>query len=380
MIATSRKAPAALQRARQFTEEALTEGAFPGAQVLVAREGEVLWHETFGHAVLEPAAERMNETTLIDTASLTKALVTATAAAQLVGAGAVSLESRLGDMYPPARGTDKEGLTLRDLLAHQAGFPLYVPYWREIIVRYSDFHALPWTALRQEIVGRILHEPLASRPGEKQQYSDFDFILLGEALAHVAGMPLDAWFAEQIAAPLGIAARFVRLPADDEPPVPGRFAATERCPWRGEVLCGAVHDDHAYLMGGVGGHAGLFASAADVYAITEAWRRAWHGAEGILKPQAARMFWTKPVEAPGFTWTLGWDTPTPGESTSGSHFSARSVGHLGFTGSSIWIDLERDITVILLTNRIHPLRSNLGIKAFRPAFHDRVMQGLLDAG
>jgi CubicO group peptidase (beta-lactamase class C family) len=366
--------PAALAAAQRYAHQALADGWFPGAQVLVAAGEQVVWHEAMGHAALEPEAARMEAATFIDVASLTKALVTATCAARLVSTGRLQLDDVLGAFLPAPH--EKTGLSVRRLLSHAAGFPIYVPYFRELVGRFAEFRDLPYAALRSEIVGRVLAEPLVAAPGATQQYSDLDFMLLGEVVARAARQDLDAFFAAEIAGPLGLGAHFRRLPAE---PVRGsRYAATEHCPWRGEVLQGAVHDDHAYLMGGVAGHAGLFATAADVFALTRAWVRAYQGREGgPLSPAAARTFLARQSPNPTLTWALGWDTPTPGESTSGSHFSPRSVGHLGFTGASMWIDLDRDLTVILLTNRIHPLRSNLGIKPFRPVFHDRVMEGLL---
>lgn len=365
----------ALEPARRYTLQAITDGGFPGAQILVAHGDEILWHEAFGHASLEPQTARMDLDTLIDVASLTKALVTSTLAALLVSEGKVSLDTPLSKMLPESRDTGKAGLTLMQLLAHAAGFPLYVPYFKDLVGRYGDFRSLPFADLRREIIGLILQEKLVAAPGSVQQYSDLDYILLGEALGRVAGPGLLDAFRSRVAVPLGLTAVYRPLPAES---VPGsQFAATELCPWRGEVLQGAVHDDHAYLMGGVAGHAGLFATALDVYRICRAWMRAYQGRSDWLDTQTARAFWTRPSKEIENTWTLGWDTPTPGQSTSGTLFSPNSVGHLGFTGGSMWVDLEREFTVVLLTNRIHPLRSNLGIKKFRPVFHDLVMEGLL---
>lgn len=366
-----------LEPARKYTQQSVAEGAFPGAQVLVASRGEVLWHEAFGSAAVQPDAAPMTLDTLVDVASLTKALVTSTMAAVLESRGLIAVDTPLAQLLDTARASDKGRLTVAQLLAHAGGFPLYVPYYRAIVSRFTDYHALPYGSLREEIVDKILQEPTVAAPGSVQQYSDLDFILLGEALPRAAKKPLDVFFSEDIAAPLGIGAHFRPLPAEN---VRGsKYAASEHCPWRQEVLQGLVHDDHAYLMGGIAGHAGLFATANDVFAIVRAWTQAYQGADGLIAAETARRFWTRPSAAEKDTWTLGWDTPTPGESTSGTHFSPNSVGHLGFTGASVWVDLDRDYTVILLTNRIHPVRSNLGIKKFRPMFHDLVMEGLLAA-
>lgn len=372
---------AELEPARRAVSQAIAEGCFPGAQVLVARRSVILWHEAFGHAALEPVAARMDESTLIDVASLTKALVTATVAALLVSRGIISLDMPLSRLLPEARGTDKATLTVRQLLAHEAGFPLYVPYFRRIIGRYAEFRRLPFVELKREIIRLVLQERLQWPPGTKQQYSDLDYILLGEALGRIAGSDLAHFFRIAVVRPFGLTACFRPLPAENI--VGSAFAASERCPWRGEVLQGLVHDDHAYLMGGVAGHAGLFATASDVYTLVRAWHDAYRGVPvgepgSWIMPDVARTFWRRASVGDENTWMLGWDTPTPGQSTSGRFFSSHSAGHLGFTGSSVWFDIDREIAVVLLTNRIHPLRSNLAVKQFRPLFHDLVMEPLLD--
>ena len=160
-------------------------------------------------------------------------------------------------------------------------------------------------------------------------------------------------------------------------PVREMIASTERCPWRQRVLCGEVHDDNAYAMGGVSGHAGLFSSARDLHQFILLLVECYHGGNGFLTPDLVREFWTQDRTVPGSTWALGWDTPSLKGSSSGQYFSQQSVGHLGYTGTSIWIDLRRDIHVILLTNRIHPTHGNERIREFRPLIHDLIMKAIL---
>jgi CubicO group peptidase (beta-lactamase class C family) len=157
-------------------------------------------------------------------------------------------------------------------------------------------------------------------------------------------------------------------------PVTDMIAPTEHCPWRKRVLCGEVHDDNAYAMGGVAGHAGLFASATDVHALATRLRACHRGEDDFVPPELMRLFWTRAGLVPGSTWALGWDTPSPGGSSAGSGFGPEAVGHLGFTGTSLWIDLARDLHVIFLTNRVHPHRENDRIREFRPRVHDAVME------
>ena len=154
------------------------------------------------------------------------------------------------------------------------------------------------------------------------------------------------------------------------------IAPTEHCPWRKRVLCGEVHDDNAYAMGGVAGHSGLFASAKDLDILLGRLKDSYHGVNPLVPQGLIREFWTRDGSVPESTWCLGWDTPSPSGSSAGAHFSANSVGHLGFTGTSVWLDLERDRHVILLSNRVHPSRDNEAIRAFRPVIHDHIVEAL----
>ena len=155
------------------------------------------------------------------------------------------------------------------------------------------------------------------------------------------------------------------------------FAATEECPWRNKVIQGEVHDENAHALGGYSGHAGLFGMAEEVYRVVNLLKDHYLGKrQDYLNPKTVRTFFTRQDKVEGSTWTLGWDTPSPEDSSSGRYFSGNSVGHLGFTGTSIWMDLEKDVVVILLTNRIHPRRDNTKIRAFRPQIHDLIMKEL----
>ncbi len=236
-------------------------------------------------------------------------------------------------------------------------------------------------AWKARIQGRIHDEELVARPGEKHLYSDLGFILLGEAIERLGGRPLDRFCQDEIFAPLGLASTFfvdLSGSAPEPRPCAGRtIAATEDCARRRKILCGEVHDDNAYAMGGVAGHAGVFSSAPNVHRFLRFLGRCYEDAEPDFLPGAVvREFLDAERTLPGQTHVLGWDTPSPEGSSSGRHFSARTVGHLGFTGTSIWWDLERDVHVVFLTNRVHPSRDNAAIREFRPLVHDAVMEGL----
>ena len=205
-------------------------------------------------------------------------------------------------------------------------------------------------------------------------------MLLGELIELVARMPLDRFCQQRIFRPLRLRSiAFVDLSAlrtRRVAPITAVIAPTERCPWRKRVLCGEVHDDNAYAMGGVAGHAGLFGSAADVHGLVVRLRACWRGEDDFLPRELLRELWTRDPSVAGSTWALGWDTPSPEGSSAGRRVSANAVGHLGFTGTSLWVDLERDAHVILLTNRVHPRRDNERIREVRPRVHDAAWEAL----
>ena len=215
------------------------------------------------------------------------------------------------------------------------------------------------------------------QPGSRSLYSDLGFILLDWILEQVNGQPSDVLFSEWLAEPLSLESIFfVDLKSPDKAARvrQGRvFAATERCPWRGRTLIGEVHDDNTYAMGGVSGQAGLFGTIQNVAAVAEVWLNSFLHDGGFFESRLVQQFWRR-SELPGSTRALGFDTPSPQGSQAGGRFGPRTVGHLGFTGTSLWIDLDRELIAVLLTNRVHPTRQNDAIKQFRPVLHGRVAE------
>jgi len=232
---------------------------------------------------------------------------------------------------------------------------------------------------KKYVFERVLDEPLVSAPGTQGVYSDLGFILLGEIVELVGGCALDQYCDKNIFGPLELELTFfVDLSADRLSRGTGTiFVPTQKCPWRKEILRGEVDDDNAYAMGGVAGHAGLFSSLHDVHKFLVRLRDCYLGKDGFLKAQVVREFLARDTAVEEWTRALGWDTPSAESSSSGRFFSPTAVGHLGFTGTSIWWDLEQDCHVILLSNRVHPTRNNDRIRAFRPYIHDLIMERLL---
>ncbi len=346
-------------------EQALSAGVFPGAANVVREAGGERRQAAFGVADTA-TGEAVREDTVFDLASLTKPLCTTLAVLHLVQTGRLSLEERLGDVVEVFSPSDKAGIRIRQLLSHQSGFPAWRPFFESLRCKPAASRGM---LLKQMLVD----EPLTYRPGERALYSDLDFMALQIVVETRGGQRLDHYAAWELYRPMGLRDLFF---TDTALPPPSRsFAATEQCPWRGRVVKGHVHDDNAFALGGVAGHAGLFGTAVAVADLLDALL------DGTKRPQPGQVLDADQLKhffrrQPPTDWALGFDTPAATGSSSGRHFSARSVGHLGFTGTSFWLDLDREVFVVLLTNRIHPSRFNEGIKVFRPLLHDRIMEAL----
>jgi CubicO group peptidase (beta-lactamase class C family) len=359
---------------RKLCEMAVADGVAPGFVLLASSGGgQIQFQEAFGSRQLVPRELRASPDTVYDVASLTKAVVTSVLAMQAVGRGALGLGEPVAARLPELDGPGRGAITVRQLLCHSSGLPAHRPFWKDAAGAPSARWAIPMLAAR---------EPLAYAPGTKSVYSDLGFILLGWLLERAAGLRLDVQADRAIFQPLALASTtFVNL-ADAE----GRarllanrsVAATERCPERNRVVLGEVDDLNAYAMGGIAGHAGLFSTAADLAAIAAALTAAWRGDAGaaLVDRDVIRLFW-KEAGVPGSTWRLGWDGPSDTASQAGNRLSRAAVGHLAFTGCSLWIDPARDVTLVLLSNRVHPEPPRDDrFRRFRPAVHDAALDAL----
>jgi len=355
---------------------------FPGAVLLVREGTRAFYHRAFGHRSLEPEMTQMSEDTIFDISSLTKAFATSVGMMLMVKDGRIGLDDRVTRFFHNFGVHGKTHITFRHLLTHSSGLPAWKPYYKGVlqIEREGRINFLGSHGAKAYVYQELQRERLDGPPGKQAVYSDLGFILLGAAIEEVSGMTLDRFCHDRIFRPLGLRTTgFVDLSllrARRVQPVTEMIAPTERCPWRKKILCGEVHDDNAYAMGGVAGHAGLFASAKDLDALLGRLTDCYRGNGQMIPQRIVQEFWTRDETVRGSTWCLGWDTPSPVGSSSGTHFSPHSVGHLGFSGTSVWLDLEHDRHVILLSNRIHPSRDNDQIKAFRPFIHDVIVAAL----
>ena len=370
-----------LARVDRAIDKAIADANIPGAVVLarMPHEGEEIEYASArGLAVARPERLPMTRNTLFDLASLTKPLATTSAILLLVHEGAIDLDDPVAKHLPHFAERDKEGVTLRHLLTHSSGLKPWRAF-HEVLIEKERKTGETWLgnpASRDLIIDRVLRSGLVHEPGKAAVYGDLDFIVLGALVEALSHQPLDVFCRERIFEPLGLQDTFF-VPHGGEVTLPDamrrRFAATENCPWREQIIWGEVHDPNAWCMGGVAGHAGLFSSADDVMRYARSLLDVWHGRSQAL-PQALLRSFTERQDLPADSdWALGWDTPTPGASSSGRYFGARSIGHLGFTGTSLWIDLEREVVVVMLTNRIHQVAKRSRFE-LRPRVHDLILE------
>jgi CubicO group peptidase (beta-lactamase class C family) len=364
-------------------DEAVSRGVFPGAVLLVSRSGEVVFERAVGSRSIEPERAAMRPEVVFDLSSLTKPLATTLAFLLLVKDRRVTIDDRVTRYFHNFGVHGKGRVTFRHLLTHSSGLAAYRPFYKEIARLERQGGRLNFVASRgakEWVFEQIHREKLEAEPGTKAIYSDLGFMLLGQVVETITRQTLDRFLQSRIYGPLGLRALsfidLTQMRARRIEPVSDMIAATARCPWRKRVLCGEVDDDNAYAMGGVAGHAGLFGSARDVDALATILEKAGRGEHDLLPRELVEQMWTIDPAVPGSTRTLGWDTPSPRSSSAGTRMSERTVGHLGFTGTSLWMDLERGVHVVLLTNRVHPSRDNDRLGEFRPRIHDLVMEAL----
>lgn len=349
--------------------QAVQDNVFPGGVLLVFKGNAVTFFEAYGYADIF-SKRPVKRDTVFDLASLTKPLATTLAVMKLVQQNRLDIDQTLESVLPQFRDTGKGAINIRHLLEHNSGLPDHRPYYEQLRELAPNIRK---SALRDFLVKESLIHPI----GEKLLYSDLGFMILAWIVETVSGKRLDHFVGEEIYKRLGLENLFfVETYPFKKQSASLEFAATELCPWRNILLNGSVHDDNAYIVGGIEGHAGLFGTAADVCSLLSELLATFHGyfSTCVFQRNILKEFFKRQE---GTDRGLGFDTPSLQDSSSGSYFSKRSVGHLGFTGTSFWMDLDRSVIVILLTNRVHPSRDNIKIRAFRPKLHDAVMKKIL---
>ena len=345
-------------RAFDILRDSIREQAFPGASVAVTHDGRLVALKGLGRFAYGARAPEVTPESIYDLASLTKVVATTTMAMLLYQRGLLDLDAPVFSLLPEFAANDprRGRATVRMLLAHSSGLPAYLRL-------FETCHD------RDDLLRAAIKTPLSVEPGARADYSDIGFIILGALLERISGDSLATFCDLEIFSRLGMAQTFFCPPNALR-----RFTppTEDDMTFRGRSIQGEVNDENASVMGGVAGHAGLFAPAEDLARFAECMLA---GGRPILQPETVVAFTTRQDSPPGASRALGWDTPSPA-SQSGKYFSPRSFGHLGFTGTSLWIDPERRLSVTLLTNRTWPDRKSQLIKQVRPRFHDAVVECL----
>ncbi len=345
---------------------ALNNKVFPGAAFAFSIREEGTYKrlvKEYGYAQREPEKKVLTLQTVFDLASLTKPLATVPLVLSLFEKKIIKPESTLQDLldYCP---NDKTEINVQQLLSHSAGFPAHREY----------FHVLrqqPEKERKKSLLKNILEEPLLYLPGAKHLYSDIGFMLLGLIIEKISAESLDVLATDLIYRPLELE-NDLFFPALNN--IETNYASTVKCPWSGKMLSGIVHDDNCRSLGGVAGHAGLFGTIAGVLSICELFLDQWLEKENFHPEYSNRLLQHTLMPVGDSGWTMGFDMVSEKGSSSGKYFSKKSVGHLGFTGTSFWIDPVKECIAVLLTNRVHPNVENWRIKEFRPMFHDLLMK------
>jgi beta-N-acetylhexosaminidase len=348
-------------------DDFVTAGAFPGGVLAVGYHDQLVVHP-FGSLTRDAKAPKVTANTIYDLASLTKVVVTTTSAMMLVQQKRLDLDAPVERYLPEYSAAAKSDpnpswraqVTVRMLLLHDSGLPAHRDFYKE-------------AKGRDAVLAKILAEPLVHEPGTQVEYSDLGFILLGEIIERLTGETLEQFAKGHIFTPLGMSDTMYNPPASLRP----RIAPTELdTEFRKRLLRGEVHDENAFAFGGVSGNAGLFSSASDAAAFAQMLLNGGIYAHHRLLARATIQEFTARQVVGDSARTLGWDVPTPPNSAAGHYFSPSAYGHTGFTGTSLWIDPERDLFVVLLTNRVNPTRTNEQIRLARPAIHDAILQAL----
>ena len=338
--------------------QAIADHAFPAASVAITHHGNLVALKAFGRFTYELDSPEVVPATIFDLASVTKVVATTSMAMILYERGLLDLDLPVTAIVAEFAGEDprRDTVTLRMLLAQASGLPAYEKL-------FLQAHT------RDQLLSTAFATPLTANPGARAEYSDIGFITLGVALERIADQSLDRFCQHEVFGPLAMTHTTFNPPAAWRSPIPP--TANDQS-FRHRMIQGEVQDENASVLGGVAGHAGLFASAEDLAIFAHAMLA---GGRPILRPETVALFTRRESSPPGTSRALGWDTPSS-PSQSGKYFSANSFGHLGYTGTSLWIDPERQLSIILLTNRTWPDCSNQAIKQLRPKFHDAVIESL----
>ncbi|MBN8551210.1 MAG: serine hydrolase, partial [Deltaproteobacteria bacterium] len=367
-------------------KKGVEDAVFPGAVLLVANGGQVIFKEAAGFKSYQtsknPSPLPMTIDTVFDVASLTATVITTTILMKLVEANQIRLDDRISRYIQPFGVFGKSPITLAQVLTHRSGLPHWMPFYEDLLRENAGARMgiLTSKGSREFIYNQINRCELKFEPGTKQVYSDVGLILLGHLVEVLTGITLEKAAQRYVIQPLGLkSTSFVDLSMMKRRgihPVTDLIAPTEDCSWRKRMLCGEVHDDNAWAMGGIAGHSGLFSTAADMHLFCRELLAAFHRQSNYTSRKALEVFWAPTGSEGESAWRLGWDAPSEENGMNTSHLSKNAVGTCGFTGCSIWLEPLHGLEIVLMSNRVHPSRSNKKIRAFRPQIHDAILKAV----
>ncbi|GBD87371.1 esterase EstB [bacterium BMS3Abin03] len=340
-------------------QSAIGDSAFPGAVVLVSKDGKIIYEKAFGHLTYDNTSAAVTKNTIYDLASLTKVIATTTAAMICYDRNLFPLDDPVSKYIPEFAQNGKENVTIKNLLLHNSGLPAYKRFYKQ----YTS---------ADSVINDIYKTPLNNPPGSKFDYSDLGMITLAKVIEKVTGKQFDIFCKEEIFQPLGMNSTYFNPPDS----LKYKIAPTEIDNyWRHKLVWGKVHDETAALLNGVAGHAGLFSTAEDINNLLQMLLNGGtFNGHRIIKEETIKLF-TKRYSKQS-TRALGWDTKSKENSSAGNLFDISSFGHTGFTGTSVWVDPTRNLSVVFLTNRVYPTRKNKKLYKVRPALHDAVIRAI----
>ncbi len=351
--------PARLRRVESIVYAGMSDSAFSAAQLAIVKDGELVLDKSYGKYSYAAGSREINGNALFDMASVTKVVSTTSAVMKLYEDGRLRLDDPVSKFLPQFSGGAKGKITIRHLLLHRGGFPPFRKFWE-------------FCATSAAMVDSVFATPLVAAPGDSTIYSDLGFITLGKVVEKLTGRTLSEFVQKEFFVPLGMRNTMYQVPLD----LRSRAVATEYdSVWRRRLVQGTVHDENAEFLGGVSGHAGLFSTAGDLAVFVQMLINGgvYNGRRFLQDSTIAAFVGTR---REGQERWLGWDMKSPKGSSAGRLFSASSFGHTGFTGTSIWVDPERRLGVIFLTNRVHPTRASTKLFRIRPVLHDTIIESL----
>jgi beta-N-acetylhexosaminidase len=341
-------------------EEAIIDSAFPGAVLLISKDGEIIHEKAYGRFTYEPTSPKVSINSIFDLASVSKVVGTTTAVMMLIDKGDLKLDDKVIEYLPEFNNNGKENITIRNLLLHNSGLAAFKKY-------YDVF------STAEEVVNDIMNLTPEQEPGSKYVYSDLGMITLQKVIEKISGKTLDKFLEENLFIPLGMNSTMYNPP----PELKDNCMPTELDDfWRMRQLQGEVHDERAYMLNGVAGHAGIFSTANDLAKFLQMiLQKGNYQGKQYIKPETIELFTKK--QSNQSSRGLGWDTKSPEGSSAGKYFDLTSYGHTGYTGTSVWTDPTKNLFVILLTNRVYPTRNNNKISRVRPLIHDAIYQAVI---